>query len=93
MSEKERPLFTLAEKEAAWDWLHNLAIDEHHQHAAVAIVEWQAYYDALREIANYRGDDARRLKFMAVDALTYSERMAPAEPRAANPTPLAPEGK
>lgn len=79
MTEKERPVFTRAEKADAWDWLHRLAIEERHPHAAVAIVEWQAYHNALKEIADDRGTDARRLKFMAVDALTHSERMSAAD--------------
>ena len=71
----DRPVFSRAEKAAAWDWLRKLALDESNQHAAVAICEWQAYHDALKEIADDRGDDARRLKFMAVDALTHTERL------------------
>ena len=80
MADADRPVFSRAEKTAAWEWLRKEAIDGDNHHAAVAIVEWQAYYNALKEIADDRGDDARRLKFMAVDALTHSERMGRCEP-------------
>jgi hypothetical protein len=73
----ERPVFSRAEKAAAWDWLRKQALEENNHHAGVAIVEWQAYHDALKEIADDRSHDARRLKFIAVDALTHTERMTP----------------
>lgn len=78
-TEPERPVFSRAEKDSAWEWLKRLVVDEAHQHAAVALCEWQAFHNALMEIANDGGDDARRLKFMAVDALTHTERMTPPE--------------
>ena len=78
MTDAERPWFSLEDKAAAWDWLRDLAVKRRHHHAAVAVVEWQAFFNALTAIANADHDDARRLKFMAADALTHSQRMAPA---------------
>jgi hypothetical protein len=61
------------QRESLARWLADRAAN---QPEACAIVEWQAYFNALKEIANDGGDDARRLKFMAVDALTHGERNA-----------------
>lgn len=77
MSDAERPEFTRAEKSAAWEWLRRVALTDNNPHAQVAIVEWQAYFNALRDIANDCDTDARRLKFMAVDALTHGDRGPP----------------
>lgn len=79
MSDAERPAFTRAEKSAAWEWLRRVALTDNNPHAQVAIVEWQAYFNALRDIANDCGTDARRLKFTAVDALTHGERWPPSQ--------------
>lgn len=77
----ERPVFSRAEKAAAWKWLRRVAeeLEEASGHAAVALCEWQALHNALQEIADDPGTDARRLKFIAVDALTHTERMTPPE--------------
>ena len=72
----ERPEFTRAEKTAAWEWLRKVALDESNHHASVAICEWQAFFNALDEIAHAETTDARRLKFIAVDALVHGEQNA-----------------
>lgn len=68
---RARPEFTRAEKSAAWDWLRKVAIDDDSHHAQVAIVEWQAYYNALAEIASGRVTDARLLRLIAAAALKH----------------------